>query len=635
MKQLKLVLCLFILIFTFTSVAQAREKLTEGPSVELEKMVVTATMTEKEIEEAPGSIEVIASHEIEEMGAQTVAEALEMATGLIVTGETGRVSRPSIRGTGNKHTLVLIDGRRLSMGYKDFIDINQISVDMIERIEVVRGPSSALYGSDAIGGVVNIITKKPPRELEIGATFQYGISTYGEGEEPLGRAYVGDTLERFGFLLAGGYREKNEWDRDGVIPDDGDDEELGSIAGRFSFDIDDNHNLLAGFEYSVMDREGLRFFQNLDRERIAEDKRHSYFLQYNAMPNPLFNLMLRAYHSEHENEIEFSPTAKTTAEENAERKLDQVEGRFTGIFFDKHVLTVGSEFRGESREDITGRDDDVDNFSIYLQDEYQVFDPLYLVFGVRFDEHSEFGSEWTPRASLIYNIFDNLRLKTSYGTAFRAPTISELFITSYRMRGKWIYEPNMALDPETSESYEIGIEGEYKKIWGRITAFRNEVEDLIEAIYYKSTGTGKKKKDYYRYQNIAEATMEGVELECGLKLPLGFSLLGNMTYLDTEDKETGMDLEGQPDYKGHLKLGYHYPEFGLRANVRIDYIGERYYADGTEDDYTLFDCYLSKGFSRHLKLFAGINNIFNTREEKDNIVYVEPTFYYGGISISY
>ncbi len=630
MKRFKFVLCLLVLIFTFASVAEARERLAEVPAVEMEKIVVTATMTEKEIEDAPGSIEVITSQEIEDMGAQTVAEALEKATGLIVTGTTGRVRRPSIRGTGNKHTLVLIDGRRLSMGYKDFLDVNQISVDMIERIEVVRGPSSALYGSDAIGGVVNIITKAPPRELAMGATFQYGISTYGEGEEPLGRAYVGDTLGRFGFLLAGGYRGKNEWDRDGVTPDDGDDEELGSIAGRFSFDLDDNHTLLAGFEYSDMDRKGLRFFQNLDRERIAEDKRHSYFLQYNARPNPVFNLMLRAYHSEHENDIEFSPTAKVSAEENAERKLDQVEGRFTGIFFDKHVLTVGSEFRKESREDITGRDDDVDNFSIYLQDEYQVFNSLYLVFGVRFDEHSEFGSEWTPRASLIYNIFDNLRIKTSYGTGFRAPSISELFVTSYRKRGKWIYEPNSDLDPEKSESYEIGIEGEYKKFWGRITGFRNEIEDLIEAVYYKSTGKGKKKKDYYRYQNIAEATMEGVELESGLNLPLNFAISGNLTYLKTEDKETGKDLEGQPDYKGHLKLGYQYPEFGLRANIRMDYIGERYYADGTEDDYTLFHCYLSKEFSRHLKLFAGVNNIFDKR-----VVYVDPTFYYGGLSISY
>jgi outer membrane receptor for ferrienterochelin and colicins len=228
----------------------------------------------------------------------------------------------------------------------------------------------------------------------------------------------------------------------------------------------------------------------------------------------------------HENEIEFSPTAKVTGEENAKRKLNQVEGRFTGAFLDKHILIVGSEFREESREDETGRDDDLDNFSFYLQDEYQVFNPLYLVLGVRFDEHSEFGSKWTPRASMIYSFFNNLRLKASYGCGFRAPSISELFVTSYRKRGKWIYEPNPDLDPEESESYEVGIEGEYKKFWGRIIGFRNEIEDLIEAVHYKSTGMGKKKKDYYRYQNIAEATMEGVELESGLNLPLNFSISG-------------------------------------------------------------------------------------------------------------
>jgi outer membrane receptor for ferrienterochelin and colicins len=240
MKQLKLVLYLLALILTFGSVAHAQEKNVEPKAAELEKMVVTATMTEKKMEEAPGSIEVITAQEIEEMGALTVAEALEVATGLIVTGETGRIKAPSIRGTGNKHTLVLIDGRRFSMGYKDFLDINQISVDMIKRIEVVRGPTSALYGSDALGGVVNIITKKPPGDLTVGATYQYGISKYNEGEEHIGRAYVGDSLGRFGFLLAGGCRNKDGWDRDEVLPDDGDHEELGSIDGRFSFNINDN-----------------------------------------------------------------------------------------------------------------------------------------------------------------------------------------------------------------------------------------------------------------------------------------------------------------------------------------------------------------------------------------------------------
>ncbi|MBW2607787.1 MAG: TonB-dependent receptor [Deltaproteobacteria bacterium] len=635
MKKFKLALCLLVIFFAITPAANAQEKDIEPKAAELEKMVVTATMTEKKMEEAPGSIEVITSQEIEEMNAQTVAEALEVATGLIVTGETGRIKAPSIRGTGNKHTLVLIDGRRFSMGYKDFLDINQISVDMIDRIEIVRGPTSALYGSDAIGGVVNIITKKPPRDLATGVTYQYGISKYNEGEEHTGRAYVGDSFGRFGFLLAGGSRNKDGWDRDEVLPDDGDHEELRSIDGRFSFNINDDHSLLAGFEYSDMDREGNRFFKNLDRKRSAEDKRHGYFLQYDAKLSPLNNLMLRAYHSEHENEIDFSPTAVVTGEENAKRKLNQVEGRFTGAFLDKHILTVVSEFREESREDETGRDDNLDNLSFYLQDEYQVFDPLYLVLGVRFDEHSEFGSEWTPRASMIYSLFNNLRLKASYSCGFRAPSISELFVTSTRKRGKWIYEPNPDLDPEESKSYELGIEGEYKKFWGRITGFRNEIENLIESVYYKSTGSGPGRKHYYKYQNVAEAEMEGVELESGLNLPLGFAVSGNLTYLKTEDKETGKDLEGQPDYKGYLKLAYHSPEFGLRANIRMDHIGERYYDSGVQDAYTLYHCYLSKELLQRITLFAGVNNIFNKMEEMDNVVYVEPTFYYAGITISY
>lgn len=629
MRLFEIVFCLSILFFAFVFTAQAEE------AAELEKMVVTATMTEREIENAPGSIEVITSQEIEEMDAQTAADALEMATDLIIECETGRTKTPSIRGAGGKHTLVLIDGRRLSAGYKNFVDIDQIPVNIIDRIEVVRGPTSALYGSDAIGGVVNIITKKPPRELAMGATMQYGTSRYGEGEEPVGNAYVGSSLERFGFFLAGGYRHKHGWNRDGVVPDDGDDVELGSINGRFSFDLNENHGLLAGFEYSDMETEGLRFFQKLDRERTSEDKRHGYFLEYDGKPSTFSNLMLRVYHSEHENEIGFSPYTKVTGEEDAKHKLNQAETRFTGAFFDGHILTAGCEYREESREDAAGRDDDLDNLGLYLQDEYQALDPLSIILSLRFDEHSESGSEWTPRASLIYDILDNLRFKASYGKGFNAPSISELFVTSYRKRGKQVNEPNPDLDPERSDSYEAAIEGEYKKFWGRITVFRNEVKNLIEAVYYGSTGSGKTKVDYYRYQNIDEATMEGLELECGMDLPWGFSFSGNMSRLNTEDKETGKDLEGEPDYKAYLKLGYDYPEFRLRANIRMNYMGERYYADGTEDDYTLFHCYVSKGVCRHIKLFAGINNIFNTKEEKDGIVDVEPTFYYGGLSVEY
>ncbi|BBO90575.1 TonB-dependent receptor plug domain-containing protein [Desulfosarcina ovata] len=609
---------------------------TADGTVDAGRVVVTATMTEKQITDAPGAVEVITRQEMIEMNAQTVADAVADATGLVVTTETGRQKRPSIRGTGSNHTLLLIDGRRLASGFKDLLGIEQIPMDMVQRIEVVRGPTSALYGSDAIGGVINIITKTPPKELSAGLTAQYGQSTYNEGQEVIGSAVVGNTWDRLGVLLAGGYRDKDGYDRDGVTPDDGDDMNLSSGAGRLSFDINRGHRLLAGLEAVDKNNTGLRDLQSMDRERDADYSRLNYFLEYDGHPTSLTSLMLRANHSEQENDIEITPATSMIAgsigdENNSKRRLDQVEARFNGLFFDRHLVTVGGEYREEGREDDTGMDDDIDNVSGYLQDEYRIFDPFLLVVGVRYDDHSDFGSQWTPRASLTYNVVEHLRLKASYGEGFRAPGFMELYVPTYMKRGKLVYEPNAELDPETSQSYEIGIEGEYKRFSGQVMAFKTSIDDMIEAVYYASTGSGNKKKDYYQYQNIGEVTMSGVELQWGLGLPMGFDLSGNLAYLDTENEDTGEELEGRPDYNGSLKLGYHHAGMGLRANLRLNYIGERYYADEPEKDVTLLNAYLSKTVFDNVMLFAGVDNIFNAGSEND----IEPTFYYAGVSLKY
>ena len=607
----------------------AEEKEEVKRTVELEKTVVTSTMTEKKIKEAPGSIEIISEQEIIQMNAETVAEAIDEACNLLVVDAAGKQKAPRIRGAGSIHSLVLIDGRRLVSGFKGLVDLEHLPVDMIARIEVVRGPASALYGTDALGGVINIITKRPPEQLSMGMTGQYGQRTYSDQHDERGRAFIGNSWGRFGFLLAGGLQEKDGYDRDGVAPNDGDDISLRSLAGRFSFDINDAHGLLAGFEHIYKNDINLRYMQQLDREWDHVDRRTNYFLQYNGNISPLFKLMLIANHSGQKNHTTLDPPTSTVDEEE-KTDLDQLEGRFTGIL-GKHLLTFGTEYRDTGLEEGSGIEHGVDNLGFYAQDEYQIFDPLYLVFGVRFDEHSEFGSEWTPRTSLIYNMFDNLRLKASYGTGFRAPSISELYITSYRSQGKTIYDPNPDLDPETSKSYEIGLEGEYKRFQGRIMAFKNEIEDLIEAVYYKSVGSGKKTEYYYRYQNISKANISGVEFEWDLDMSHGFLLSGNLAYLDTEDEETGEELEGRPDFKVSVKLGYNHLPLGIHANIRVNYIGERYYASGDEDDLTRVNCYFSKKLSDRVKMFAGVDNIFNSGEDEGK----EPTLFYGGLSLSY
>ena len=605
------------------------------PSVDAGKVVVTATITERSIEEAPGSIEVITAQEIKESGAATVAEVLETAVGMVVASDTGRAQVVSIRGTGNKHTLVLVDGRRRVLGYKDFTDVHQIPVTMIERIEIVRGPNSAIYGSDAIGGVVNIITRQAPKRMVAGLTGRYGDHEGDDGEAYDGSLYGGMRLGRFGFLLSGGYRDQAGWDKDGELPDDGDEEQLASAAGRFSFDLLDGHALSAGFEYSDMERDGKRFYQNQERERQAEDRRRDYYLQYDGRLADVRSLMVRVYRSEHENEIDFTPVAGVTAEEDAERYLNQAEARFTTPLFTRQILSLGIDYRKEGREDSGGGDDDLENASLFVQDEVQLFDPLYLVVGLRYDDHSEFGDQLTPRASLIYSLLTQLRMKASYGRGFRAPTISELFVTSYRRRGRDVYQPNADLDPEKSESYEIGIEGEAGPLRGSVTAFRNEIENLIEPVFDYTTGSGGSAIRYYTYRNIAEATTQGVEIESTLRLPLNLTLSGHVTYLETENEQTGEDLEGQPDYKAGLKLAYLHPAWGLRALIRMDHIGEMYYESGDQCSSTIWSAYLSKRLGDHLDLFVGVDNIFDVEETSDGVTYIEPIFYYAGFSIDY
>ncbi len=635
MKEVLIVACIcFALFMPENAVSQETE--TRKNDSKIEDMVVTATMTEKIIKDAPGSVEVITAQDICEMGADTVAQALEEATGLLMTTETGRMMRPSIRGTGNKHTLVLIDGRRMTPGFKDLTGLEQVPVDMVDHIEVVRGPVSALYGSDAIGGVVNIITKKPSKTLTLGAMAKYGRNTYGDGEEAAGSAFVGNTIGRFGFLLAGSSRDKNGYDMDGVTPDDGDDINMNSAGGRFSYQLNEGHTLLTGFEAVDRNFNGLRDLQNLDRQRDTDDRRLNCFLEYDGELTPESSLMLRANHSWHDNEITVDPPTPDIVgsigdESNSERTLDQLEGRFSSRIFEKHVVTVGTEYIKERREDDASLDDRVETYSIYAQDEYQIFDPLYMALSARWDHYSDFGSELTPRISMTYAILDNLKLKGAWGMGFRAPGFLELYIPSYMRQGKIIYEPNADLDPESSQSYEIGIQGEYKKFQAAVTWFKTDIEDMIEAVYYTSTGSGKNKKDYYQYQNIAEASIQGVEFECSLKLSAGFTLSGNLAYLDTEDKTTGEKLAGRPDYKGSVKLAYAYLPLGIRANVRVIHVGERYYADGDADPMTIIDAYVSKQVTDRFQIFAGVDNLFNAG--KDN--YEEPEFFYCGMRFSY
>ncbi|WP_320056201.1 TonB-dependent receptor [Desulfuromonas thiophila] len=599
--------------------------LAEPLPLQAEPLVVTATRTESALAEAPGSIEVIDAASLRQMNARTLADALEYATGLVIATETGRTLAPSIRGTSAKHCLVLVDGRRLVVGYGDLVDINQIPLTLVERIEVVRGPASALYGSDALGGVVNIITRQPGSGPAVQLEGQTGINKDGEGEAWLGSAAGSARLGALGLLAGVEGRGKQPWNRiddDGM--DDGDDLDLTSGGGRFHYELAAGQSLRGGYDYSNRSMAGDRPIENLQRLRDTDAERQGGYLQYDARLAGGDQLSLLLNRSEYREDLSLSPAAHSTEEGFKKNVLNQVEARYSGLFFKRHLLSSGFEWREDRREGTKVDSRQVENLSLYLQDEFRLFEALQLVVGLRYDDHETFGGQWSPRLSLIYHLSERWRLKASYGEGFRAPSLTELYVTSWRQKGKQIYQPNADLDAESSRSAELGVEGQLGVLRTGLTLFYTEVDDLIEALYQESRGSGKNAKDYYRFANIGEARLQGIEWDGRLALPLGLSLAGQATWLDAENRDSGEDLDGQPEFKGHLKLAWDHAGLGLHGNVRLQYFGQTPYASGDEGDDTLTHLYLSKTLGEHLEGFGGIDNLFDQDA-------VEPTFFYVGL----
>ena len=658
MKQLKVILYFIPLIFAVAFVVQAEEIGHEQPAVKLEKTVVTATLTPKVIKEAPGALEVITAKEIRVKGAETVAQVLEDAVGLDLDHVAGRGYIPQIRGLSNKRTLILIDGMRFSTGFRDTtVDLTEFPTEIIERIEIVRGPNSALYGSEAIGGVINIITKNAPKELSESVAIRYGQNTYGEAENYIFKGSIGNTFENLGIIVSGHVNRSGEFDRDLDDNDtDFDDEEKYSGLLKLNYSFADKHRFSAGVFYSDASRKGIRPKYGLEWDRNADSDRTSTFLKYNGIIEET-TVMLRGYYSDFELDRSYidigdpydDPELKKKAKKQPDREdfkikneLYQIESRASRIFVQSHLVTLGLEYREEERSGVENRgegevNESINNRAIFLQDDFPIFDCLQVTAGIRLDDHSDFGSEVSPRLSLNYYLLDNLRLKASYGEGFRAPSLYELYVYTENANGDVIPNPNLV--PETSRSYEAGFEGEYGPFGAKIMAFRNDIDDMI---YKTPTGNyrmqGKRKVLEYERCNINEAYTQGIELEARLALPHHFSLAGNTVFLDSNNEDTDEDLLEVPEVKSHLRFSYDNPNIGLQANIRMNYTGKQVIApqfeNGTQtdaDSYTMWNLYAAKEIKKNFRIFAGIDNIFN---KKISHTPDKGTFFYGGISVS-
>lgn len=486
-------------------------------SLELDEQVVTATRTARTVEQSLAAVSVIDREEIERSQARSVPDLLRRLPGvsLVNNGGPGKATSVYLRGTESDHVLVLIDGVKVGSVTSGGTAFQDLPVELIERIEVVRGPRSSLYGSEAIGGVIQIFTRQGGATDGIKPFFSAGYGTHDtyEGSAGLAGRYGAGW---FNLAVSGA-------DTDGI-------EAKSSTASGYEDDDDGYRNHAASL------RAGYRFANGLELDgNLLQVRGHNDY-------DSLFGTSgTDAYADIEQNVIggraRFAPLEPWQVTLQAGRSEDKSDAYQDGEFnnrFDSrrdtfswqndvvlatgHTLTLGADYQ---RDEVNGTEtydvDNRDNKGYFVQYLGQAGRHDWQL-AVRRDDNEQFGQHDTGSAAYGYALTDALRATLSYGTAFKAPTFNELYYPGYG---------NPELDAETSRSLEVGLAGQHG--WGdwSVNAFRTVVDDLIA---YDASIFGP--------NNVDEARIHGVELGAASEW-LGWAWSANYTWMEPENESDG------------------------------------------------------------------------------------------------
>ncbi len=580
--------------------------------VRTEDVVVTATKTDHSLEDVPIQTELVTRQEIEDRKLKTLQEALELIPGLKIDmngGSWGDKGKVSIRGLESRHVLILVDGHRVYGGHDASVDLESYPTEMIERIEVVKGPGSALYGSEAMGGVINIITRKAEKGTDFSASAAAGsrgtriLETTGSWKE----AGLGSLLS---------YTCKHS---DGVEADY-DEYEEHAVQGTLAYEFSPRAeiSLKPYFSEHRMDYE----------DRIQQRIGLNPSLQWE--PDDLSRLRLWGSWFSYDHESEDEETGETDTDYT--QNMYEAELNYSRLFFDRHLMTMGTQFEREERDDeAKGYDADEDVLSFFFSDEIN-FHPLVLVLGVRADDHDEWGSEVTPKLNAAFDLSDSLKLRASVGRAFNAPTLTKLY-GQWRM-GPYEVQPNPDLEPEESWGGDIGADWRpTENISFSATLFQNEVDHLIVS---RTSRQGRPPWDLL-WENVDEARTRGVEIGTSIGFAENLTADLGYTYLDTENLDTGKELEGQPMHQIDMKLGCYWSSMGLSAFLEGQYRGRRY--DDAENEerlggYTVFDLVVNKDFGDRYQAFVRAENILDKKGIEDAYD-VDGAEFFAGLNMSF
>lgn len=597
-------------------------------------VIVTATRVATSIEHIGSSVTVITAEEIARKQWRTIAEALASVPGLRVAQSGGPGTQTSVftRGTNSNHTLVLIDGVKATdpSSPSGAYDFGHMLLDDVERIEIVRGPQSTLYGSDAIGGVVNVITRRGRDKFQ-----SYGRIEGGSFRTLSEAAGLNGSWDRVRYALNLAHTESEGQDitparlRAGA-PAEKDGYRNTTVSANLGFSPSSNTtmNLVSRYtearsQLDVGNGEDPDSESTARQSTVRAEARGTFF---DGAWRPLLAVSNILHRRQNVNERQSSLGDEDHTRFDGEREKVEIQNDFH--LGKTNILTLGAETGKETMKSsgtsvygsafgdfiITqNTNTSARSRSLYVLDQFGLGEHLHANASVRMDDHDTFDPVTTYRVAPIYVIPETAtKLKASYGTGFKAPSLFERFGSSPTNYGT-AFNGNPNLRPEESTGWEMGVE---QAAWGGrldtgVTYFSNRIENLIQTVYLPSFDS--------TTVNVSRAEIRGGEFFGAVRPTTELQFRLDYTYTHTQDA-AGLELLRRPRHSAKLDIEYRFAEQS-RFTVEALYVGERQDVDRisglrvTASDYTLVNLAATADLSRRLIVFGRINNILDRYHE--------------------
>ncbi len=564
---------------------------------EMDNTIVTAERMPSKTMETPANVAVITAKEIEASHFSNLDEAISHVNGVSVVRQGGGAQQ-RVRINGNDRVVIMVDGQRLNddqgvSSGRFSVDMNMLpTMENIQRIEIVKGGSSALYGSDAVGGVINIITKKVYKnqtkiDMNTGSwnTHNYEITTQGREND-------------FSWLITGGIQRRGHFDYkfNGSSPTmENSDYNNNSFSMKLNNRFSDAESMTIYYAHRSVDAGqfncyGMTSAPNTWGLRLRENF-NNYNVTYNFKEDTVVPAYVRWFYNDKYIDQSGSFNNRTIG-------VDYQDG---WKLSNKHTLVVGGEWQqGRAENKASGyQDARVTKEAVYLQDTWKLADKWTLVPGVRMDHHSKFGTHWSPKIALNYLADKDTHVYASWGKVFKAPTMDDLYYNSYGYYG------NTNLNPETGYTATIGMDHNFNENTSAgISVFKSEINDVIA---WLNVGTS------HYASNIKKEKRTGMELSFKQKLSPMWSYDLGYSYIKREinNNGSGMVLQDNLQPNGY-QFGLHYNSGAWKANL-LGTIGsglEASYYNGNSS-YNIWDFNLSYEVNSQLTTYFKVNNLTN------------------------